>query len=212
LKWIENLFENKTPETKHKPVILSIAPADPVQLGEMMEIIQQFRRTLSNTVTFTSRDQVQSESEAVRPSTTRTLAVELNTSCPNIPGHPPPAYDIPTLTQLLLVLTDAYQSDPTLKIGLKLAPYVYRAQMENIVKTISGLTDDQGRNPIAFLTCTNTLGGCVMFADQVKETPGKEMVRMGEGKEGREDKSIKMALPTTFGGLAGEPLHFLSVG
>lgn len=131
------------------------------------------------------------------------LAIELNTSCPNIPGHPPPAYDMVTLKPLLQVLANNSQADPTLVIGLKLAPYVYQDQMEGIVETISGLTDGQGRNPIAFLTCTNTLGGCVMFADQV--------VSSGSQK-GSSDTVAEMALPTTFGGLAGEPLHYLSLG
>jgi dihydroorotate dehydrogenase (fumarate) len=174
----------------------------------MMEIIQEFRRSLRNALATTSQDQAQSDSEATTTPANSVLAVELNTSCPNIPGHPPPAYDITTLTQLLLVLASSYQSDPTQIIGLKLAPFVHRGQMEDIVEAISGLTDDQGRNPIAFLTCTNTLGGCVMFADQVKRTVGDAKPR--DDVDG--DRKVKMALPTTFGGLAGEPLHFLSLG
>jgi dihydroorotate dehydrogenase (fumarate) len=210
LKWIGDLFKNDTPEAGSKTIILSIAPADPMQLGEMMKTIQEFRRSLQNTLAFASQPQF--NSGAISTSPNRILAVELNTSCPNIPGHPPPAYDIPTLTQLLQALANAYRSDPTLIIGLKLAPYVYRAQMEDIVETISGFTDEQGRNPIAFLTCTNTLGGCVMFADQVKEVLGDAKVQMGEENEGSKNSGARMAIPTTFGGLAGEPLHFLSVG
>ena len=177
-----------------------------------MEIIQELRRSLPNTLATTPQGQAQSDSEATTTSTNSVLAVELNTSCPNIPGHPPPAYDIPTLTGLLQVLASSHQSDPTLIIGLKLAPFVYRAQMEDIVEAISGLTDEQGRNPIAFLTCTNTLGGCVMFADQVKRTVGDVKVQVGAGNDVDKNGEVKMALPTTFGGLAGEPLHFLSLG
>jgi dihydroorotate dehydrogenase (fumarate) len=181
----------------------------------MMGIIQEFRRSLSNTLATISQDQVQSDSEAIPPPANNVLAVELNTSCPNIPGHPPPAYDIPTLTKLLLVLASSYRSDPTQIIGLKLAPFVHRGQMEDVVEAISGLTDEQGRNPIAFLTCTNTLGGCVMFADQVNRTvvtAGDAKVQVGAGNKVGKDGEVKVALPTTFGGLAGEPLHFLSLG
>jgi dihydroorotate dehydrogenase (fumarate) len=212
LKWIEKLFKENAPNSKAKPIILSIAPADPVQLGEMIEIIQEFRRSLPNTLAATSQSQAQFDSGAIATSTNNVLAVELNTSCPNIPGHPPPAYDIPTLTGLLQVLASSYQSDPTLIIGLKLAPFVHRAQMENIVEAISGLTDEQGRNPIAFLTCTNTLGGCVMFADQAKQRAGDTKDQVGAGNEVTRNAGVKMALPTTFGGLAGEPIHFLSLG
>lgn len=51
-----------------------------------------------------------------------------------------------------------------------------------------------------------------MFADQVKEVLGDAKVQMGEENEGSKNSGARMAIPTTFGGLAGEPLHFLSVG
>ena len=163
-----------------------------MQLTAMMVTIQEFRLSVLANM-------------ASRP----VLAIELNTSCPNIPGHPPPAYDMITLKPLLQALATAFQADPTLVIGLKLAPYVYRDQMEDIIGTIAGLTDEQGRNPIAFLTCTNTLGGCVMFADQTVQ-PGAE--KGDSGSAGTTKDPTAMALPTTFGGLAGEPLHYLSLG
>ena len=199
LTWIGELFKKGDNYSRSKPIILSIAPADPAQLGQMVEAIQAFRRSIMET----TQVHYHPGSEESPSYTDRVLAVELNTSCPNIPGHPPPSYDLPTLVPLLRVFADAYRSDPTLVLGLKLAPYVYRAQMEAVVEAIADLTDEQGGgNPIAFLTCTNTLGGCVMFADQAK-TP--------EGLVSQNTNSA-MALPTTFGGLAGEPLHCLSLG
>jgi dihydroorotate dehydrogenase (fumarate) len=50
------------------------------------------------------------------------IAIELNTSCPNIKNAPPPGYDLASLRPLLRVLIEAYAEDPTLTIGLKLLP------------------------------------------------------------------------------------------
>lgn len=188
LQWIETLYKNQNPDSKCKPIILSVAPTDAAQLGVIMTAIQGFRHSVLKTL----------PSQPV-------LAVELNTSCPNIPNHPPPAYDMATLTPLLQVLASTFQADPTLVIGLKLAPFVYRDQMEGVVRTIAGLVDQEGRSPIAFLTSTNTLGGCVMFADQVSQ-------KTTSASTAGVDAAPSMALPTTFGGLAGEPLHYLSLG
>jgi dihydroorotate dehydrogenase (fumarate) len=86
-------------------------------------------------------------------------------------------------------------------LGLKLAPFVYRKQQQDILDLIAEFTEE-GRNPIAFLTCTNTLGNCTMFLDQTM---------MALNGKASDDVSAK-ALPTQFGGLAGEPLHYLSLG
>jgi dihydroorotate dehydrogenase (fumarate) len=125
------------------------------------------------------------------------IAVELNTSCPNIKDTPPPAYDIPSLVPLLNVLSEHYWKDPTLTMGLKLPPYFYSTQFEDVVRCISGFSN-LSRNPFAFLTCTNTVGSCLFFSDQAEhETP---------------TNASQFALPTAFGGLAGESIHALSLG
>jgi dihydroorotate dehydrogenase (fumarate) len=129
---------------------------------------------------------------------TNLIAIEMNTSCPNIPSHPPPAYSPDILRPLLRAFADAFKVDPTLTLGLKLAPFVYRKQQQDILDLIAEFTEE-GRNPIAFLTCTNTLGNCTMFLDQTSS-----------GKAS--DEVSAKALPTQFGGLAGEPLHYLSLG
>lgn len=132
---------------------------------------------------------------------TNLIAIEMNTSCPNIPSHPPPAYSPDILRPLLRAFADAFKVDPTLTLGLKLAPFVYRKQQQDVLDLIAEFTEE-GRNPIAFLTCTNTLGNCTMFLDQTRTA--------FNGAIG--DEVSAKALPTQFGGLAGEPLHYLSLG
>lgn len=128
------------------------------------------------------------------------IAIELNTSCPNITGAPPPAYtpSAPPLVNLLTVLQEEFKKDTSLTIGLKLPPYVYQSQFRDILKVIAGLSFAVGGamvNPIAFFTCTNTLGNTLLFSSQT-ETP------LGS----------KYALPVPLGGLAGHALHPLALG
>ena len=129
------------------------------------------------------------------------IAVELNTSCPNIPTRPPPSYDpaCPAFTALFDVLAEFFWKDTSLTIGIKLPPYVVRTQIADVVQTITAYSRiDPGSgtsvNPFAFLTCTNTLGNSLVFADQVEDG-------MGE-----------FAVPPGVGGLAGEAIHALSLG
>jgi len=104
---------------------------------------------------------------------------------------------------LLNVLADHYRKDITLTIGLKLPPYVYSTQFDDIVHGISGFTESASegtRNPFAFLTCTNTLGSSLFFSDQTEPNRGSKL------------NASKFALPTAIGGLAGESIHALSLG
>jgi dihydroorotate dehydrogenase (fumarate) len=129
------------------------------------------------------------------------IGVEINTSCPNIQGHPPPSYEPESLLPLLEVIASHLTFEPSLAVGLKLPPYIYSAQFENVIEVLTQLPDlhlasGKRRHPIAFLTCTNTLGSCVLFASQTTETQSPN----------------GFALPTAFGGLAGDSIHALSLG
>lgn len=137
------------------------------------------------------------------------VSIELNTSCPNIDNAPPPAYTPALLSPLLGVLADAFWADHTLVLGLKLPPYTYSTQFKDVLNTIASLTRDiDGRrhNPIAFLTCTNTLGNSLLFADQT--TPALASVSGEDLNSG----SLDFALPAPLGGLAGESIHALALG
>ena len=149
----------------------------------MVQSIQTLREKLSDGVSGTSSR----------------IAIELNTSCPNIPNSPPSGYSFNALSPLLQVLVDAHSKDSTLSIGLKLPPYVYKDQFSEAIAGIKLLStpshDGTVNNPVAFLTCTNTLGNSLLFSDQTTTT-GDQI----------------FAIPTTLGGLAGDPLHPLALG
>lgn len=165
-----------------KPFIISITESSAEKLSEMLVTIQQFR--------------------ASNPARRSRVAVEFNSSCPNIKSHPPPSYHLPSLKPFLDVLAKAFQDDSTLTIGLKLPPYIIATQIRDVVECISSYTrtdSEKPTNPFAFFTCTNTLGNSLVFADQAV-TP-----------EGDADMSA-FAVPPGLGGLAGEAIHALSLG
>ncbi len=114
------------------------------------------------------------------------------------------------LVPLLDVLTEYFWKDPTLTIGLKLPPYLYSTQFEELVRCIAAYSrpepsDDSRRvNPFAFLTSTNTLGQALFFADQAAPLPDQQ--------SGGAAAPAVFALPTGLGGMAGEALHPLALG
>lgn len=134
------------------------------------------------------------------------IAIELNTSCPNIKGSPPPAYHMAILTPILDVLARYFRDDPTLVIGLKLPPYVYTTQFDELLQCITAFSrpdpSDESRrvSPFAFLTSTNTLGQTLFFAEQAVPLSASAAAPSG------------FALPTVLGGMAGEALHPLALG
>ncbi|PPQ98903.1 hypothetical protein CVT24_003534 [Panaeolus cyanescens] len=160
----------------YSPFPLShITASHPDELQQMVHEIQSLRR--KNIAIFSSR-----------------IGIELNTSCPNIPNSPPSGYRFETLLPLLSVLAEATYDDPNLTIGLKLPPYTYRDQFLDVIGGLKSLGRD-GKNPFSFLTCTNTLGSSMLFAEQVG----------GSSTSG-------FAVPTGIGGVGGELLHTLALG
>ncbi|CCA68619.1 related to dihydroorotate dehydrogenase a [Serendipita indica DSM 11827] len=180
ISWVRDVITSG-PVPPRKPFIVSITSSSPQELSEMLDMVMDLRKSLA------------SQSGFQLPNGGNLIAVELNTSCPNIPDKPPPAYTPREgLKPLLEVMANTAREDPTATFGLKLAPFVYRKQQQDLVDVISEFTTF-GRNPFSFFTCTNTLGSCVMVQDNA---PNGESV----------------ALPTKYGGLAGEPLHYLALG
>ena len=147
------------------------------------------------------------------------VGVEINTSCPNITGSPPPAYHMADFTPILDVLVRYFREDPTLVIGLKLPPYVYSTQFDNMLQSIatysqSDPSDESRRiSPFAFLTSTNTLGQTLFFAEQAVplRLPGLKAEVAPTSSEEVSDPT-GFALPTVTGGMAGEALHPLALG
>ena len=185
LEWLHVILSHGT---NSKPFIISITSNSASELARMVEDVQGLRQSLGDGV----------------EGTPSRVAVELNTSCPNIRGKPPPAYSFTTLLPLLEVLAQSYRTDRTLTIGLKLAPYVASFQFEDVVKNVASfsydLEDGNRANPFAFFACTNTVGNSLLFAHQTGSS-----LPAGDEADG-------YALGPVLGGLAGEPIHALSLG
>lgn len=122
------------------------------------------------------------------------LAMEINLSCPNIPGKPPPAYNSDSLLKYLNELEKVIsRSDlPRIPFGLKTPPYTYSKQFEELLSALERTSTNGKICPVSFITATNTLGSSLVLADGDDSTP---------------------ALPGTgIGGMAGAPLHPLALG
>lgn len=127
-----------------------------------------------------------------------TLHMEVNLSCPNIPGHPPPAYNEAALTTYLHALylareTVAEVDDVKVQVGLKTPPYTYAAQFEGLIKALKSQAGKPAGSPVHFITACNTLGSCLLLLRD-----GGQVVNSASG-EG-------------IGGLAGAALHPLALG
>lgn len=132
------------------------------------------------------------------------MNAEFNASCPNLPGHPPPAYSEAELKDSLQLLVR--HSSPTLRIGIKLPPYTYEAQFLSVIRALSTVspTDKSMAHPISFLTATNTLGHGLVYSEQIVPVTRDSM--------SQDAKSALHALPGGYGGLAGAAIHQLSLG
>lgn len=132
------------------------------------------------------------------------LAMEINLSCPNIPGKPPPAYDGAALSEYLVNLegyfagleatreTAAAPSLPRLAIGLKTPPYTHASQFAELLRALEA----SNPCPVSFLTATNTLGSCLVLSSS----------------EGDEEAAAPALPGAGIGGMAGAPLHPLALG
>ena len=127
------------------------------------------------------------------------LAMEINLSCPNIPGKPPPAYNGKALLDYLLALKEVASDASLTRIpfGLKTPPYTQSTEYTALIGALveSAAADSSGICPVSFITATNTLGSCVVISPP-------------DGSS-----SVQPVLPGTgIGGMAGAPLHPLALG
>jgi dihydroorotate dehydrogenase (fumarate) len=136
------------------------------------------------------------------------LGMEINLSCPNIKGKPPPAYDGAALAEyLVLIQTQKQMLGQTLAespgvgravmlplppVGVKLPPYTYMSQFEEVVGAIASATVD-GKSVVDFVTATNTLGSSLVLNEECHPALASEA-------------------GTGIGGLAGVALHPLALG
>ncbi|KAL8824942.1 MAG: hypothetical protein Q9191_004711 [Dirinaria sp. TL-2023a] len=127
------------------------------------------------------------------------LLMEINLSCPNIAGKPPPAYSEEELTSYLRALAVAVQEmkdsfaghgiTPAMEVGIKMPPYTYRDQFVSLISALRAVEPC----PVSFITATNTLGSCLLLYDSLSPALNSET-------------------GTGIGGLGGATLHPLALG
>lgn len=150
------------------------------------------------------------------------LAMEINLSCPNIPGKPPPAYDASSLSIYLNALKieinrqitkDGTSAHPHtghthVPIGIKTPPYTYQDQYNGLIKALKDSAAAEPEHlpcPITFITSCNTLGSSLLLTPQVESS--------SEGQSHEVyHRTLESATGTGIGGLAGAPLHPLALG
>ena len=157
-----------------KPIIISVA-------GSTSEVLGHYRSMSHLQLSLNQSHKISAR-----------LLMEINLSCPNIAGKPPPAYSKDELLKYLMPLIDA---DPggwgTIEVGIKTPPYTYQTQYDELISAL--LESSKGRCPISFITATNTLGSSLVLSTSL--TP-----------------ALNSSTGTGIGGLAGSALHPLALG
>ena len=157
-----------------KPIIVSVA-------GSAAEVLDHYR-----SISHLQLEMNQNHHISAR------LLMEINLSCPNISGKPPPAYSKDELSKYLTPLVNA---DPggrgTIAVGIKTPPYTYQTQFDELISAL--LESSKDRCPVSFITATNTLGSSLVLSESF--TP-----------------ALKSATGAGIGGLAGSALHPLALG
>lgn len=120
--------------------------------------------------------------------------MEVNLSCPNIDGKPPPAYSKPQLLEYLVGLQTVTSEAPTVKIGIKTPPYTYQGQFDDLIAALLEATFGGVSCPISFITATNTLGSSLVL----NPANNASVICSSNG--------------LGIGGLAGAALHPLALG
>jgi dihydroorotate dehydrogenase (fumarate) len=138
------------------------------------------------------------------------LAMEINLSCPNIRNKPPPAYSEEALSTYLCHLQQAIRDAddneiPRIPVGLKTPPFTHAPEYEALMSALERAVPAAGGVcPVSFITATNTLGSCLVFAPPQSRPEVEDPTLASPGS---------FALPDSgLGGMAGAPLHPLALG
>ena len=163
----------KSSANPSKPIIFSVT-------GTPKEIVMLYGAILGLSVCVEPRPRV---------------LVEINLSCPNIAGKPPPAYSKTALLEYLVEFGKNPINEELRppKTGIKTPPYTYQTQFDEIISALLESSRDRPC-PISFITATNTLGNCLVL-DPTTTTP-----------------ALMSSNGTGIGGLAGSALHPLALG
>ncbi len=185
-------------------------------IGVVSDIILQSNRSLPKPIIFSvtgtpenivthyhSINSLQQKLWREKSAETR-LLMEINLSCPNIAGKPPPAYSKSALAEYLFELSRCYPVGVgPIMVGIKTPPYTYQTQFDEIVSSLleSVQTDIHKTCPISFITATNTLGNCLVLSESALPPNSPTVI-----------PAINSSTGTGIGGLAGSALHPLALG
>lgn len=150
------------------------------------------------------------------------LAMEINLSCPNIPGKPPPAYDSASLLTYLAALKTEIERQISVAgtamhphtghihvpIGIKTPPFTYQDQYNGLIKALKDSAQAEPKHlpcPVTFITSCNTLGSSLLLAPQAESSSNGKPHEVYH-------RVLESATGTGIGGLAGAPLHPLALG
>ncbi|KAL6703194.1 dihydroorotate dehydrogenase [Coniothyrium glycines] len=184
-------------DTRHKPFIISVT-------GSVEDVVECYNL-------------IAAHQKQVRMA----LAMEINLSCPNIPGKPPPAYSSASLLLYLAALKKEIARQSQLSeisqslgghihvpIGIKTPPYTYHDQFQALIDALLASANVEPSHqpcPISFITATNTLGSSLLLAPTTEKTSSGEEHSVFH-------HVLESASGTGIGGLAGAPLHPLALG
>ena len=165
-----DIVRSITQKTHRKPVIFSVT-------GTASEVIECYRLLA-----------FEAEQDGFE------WMMEVNLSCPNIDGKPPPAYSKPHLLEYLAGLQPVTSRAPTMKVGIKTPPYTYQGQFNDLIDALLEITSGGGSCPISFITATNTLGSSLVLNPATNAS------------------AVCSSNGSGIGGLAGAALHPLALG
>ena len=174
LKMIEDLLLSlQLDDNPPKPVIFSVA-------GTPAEVLNHHRNISRLQINLNQKQHISAK-----------FLMEINLSCPNIAGKPPPAYSKDELLKYLTSLVDEDPEGVGIMVGIKTPPYTYQTQFDELISAL--VESSKGCCPISFITCTNTLGSSLVLSGSLAP-------------------ALNSSTGTGIGGLAGSALHPLALG
>lgn len=126
--------------------------------------------------------------------------LEVNLSCPNIPGKPQIGYDAEASEQLLNKIRDVV----SVPMGVKLPPYFDPAHHEMLAKVLM-------RVPVSFITVINSVGNALVVDAEKESVLIKPKGGFG-GLGGRIIKPVALANVRAFWKLLGDHIPIIGTG
>jgi dihydroorotate dehydrogenase (fumarate) len=130
--------------------------------------------------------------------------VELNLSCPNVPGKPQIGYDFEASSELLRRVTETIGNE--LKFGIKLPPYFDPIHFQMMYDAISPF-----QNRIGWVTCINSIGNGLVI-DPISETTVIAPKRGLGGIGGQAIKATALANVHSFRALLPDSIDIIGCG